>query len=68
MSAELQHISYKEWLPLLIGPDTMAQFGLNVQEHGYSHDYNPDINACITSEFSTAGMRFGHSIVDGKYM
>lgn len=68
VSAELQHIAYKEWLPLVIGSELMAQFNLNVQEHGYSHDFDPDVNSCITSEFSTAALRFGHSTVDGKFV
>lgn len=68
VQAEFQHIVYNEWLPQVIGPDTMKQFSLNVHENGYSNDYNPDVNACITSEFSTAAQRFGHSTVDGRFL
>lgn len=66
--AELQHIVYSEWLPLVIGTDTMQRFRLGVQQKGYSDDYNPDVNPAITSEFSTAAQRFGHSTVDGKFL
>lgn len=66
--AELQHIVYNEWLPQVIGTETMLRFSLNIHESGYSTDYNPDVNACITSEFSTAAQRFGHSTVDGKLL
>lgn len=66
--AELQHIVYSEWLPLLIGRDAMNRFSLNVHENGYSLDYNPEVNPAVTSEFSTAAQRFGHSVVDGKLL
>lgn len=46
----------------------MQRFDLNIRRSGYSHDYDENINACVTSEFSTAAFRFGHSIVDGKLM
>lgn len=46
----------------------MQRFGLSIRETGYSDDYNPDVNACITSEFSTAAQRFGHSTVDGRFL
>lgn len=50
------------------GEETMQRFDLNIRASGYSHDYDENINACVTSEFSTAAFRFGHSVVDGKLM
>lgn len=66
--ATLQHIIYNEWLPYVVGTETMERFGLNVHNQGYSTDYSGDVNACVTSEFTTAAFRFGHSTVDGKYV
>lgn len=66
--AKIQHIVYKEFLPLLVGSERMIKFNLHVRDDGYANDFHPDVNACITSEFSTAAMRFGHSIVDGKLL
>lgn len=68
VEAEIQHIVYNEWLPQVIGTETMQRFSLSLRETGYSDDYNPDVNACITSEFSTAAQRFGHSTVDGRFL
>lgn len=68
VQAEMQHITYNEWLPQVIGDETMQRFSLATRENGYSNDYNVDVNACITSEFSTAAQRFGHSTVDGKFL
>uniref|UniRef100_A0A7G3ADF7 Putative chorion peroxidase n=1 Tax=Lutzomyia longipalpis TaxID=7200 RepID=A0A7G3ADF7_LUTLO len=65
--AELQFVAYSEFLPLIIGTETMARFGLNVRTDGYSDDYSTDVNAAVTSEFITAAFRFGHSTVDGVF-
>ncbi|KAI5635150.1 peroxidase domain-containing protein [Phthorimaea operculella] len=65
VQAEFQHIIYSEWLPALLGPQMMQTFGLNPSA-GYASSYDPHVNPSLTAEFSTAAMRFGHSIVDGR--
>lgn len=44
----------------------MIDFGLTVDKYEYSTHYDPKIDPSITNEFTTAAMRFGHSVVDGK--
>ncbi|KAJ2947239.1 hypothetical protein O0L34_g16949 [Tuta absoluta] len=65
VQAQFQHIIYNEWLPALLGPQIMQTFGLNPSA-GYASSYDPHVNPSLTAEFSTAAMRFGHSIVDGR--
>ncbi|KAL0881333.1 hypothetical protein ABMA27_001214 [Loxostege sticticalis] len=65
--AEFQNIIYTEWLPLLLGPQALQAFAL-IPSPGYSSSYDPHVNPSLTAEFSTAAMRFGHSVVDGKFM
>ncbi|XP_073952753.1 chorion peroxidase [Choristoneura fumiferana] len=67
LQAEFQHIIYNEWLPMLLGPRLVQAFGLSPAP-GYSSSYDPHVNPALTTEFSTAAMRFGHSVVDGKFM
>lgn len=64
--AEIQHITYNEWLPLIIGHETMLRFSLYSNSHGYSSDYDEEINPSMTNEFTGAAFRFGHSTVQGK--
>ena len=52
-TAEYQNILYNEFLPALLGPNTMTPYS------GYKQDVSPQ----ISEEFSTAAYRFGHSIV-----
>ncbi len=64
--AEIQHITYNEWLPLVIGHETMMRFSLYSQPSGYGQEYDDEINPSMTNEFTGAAFRFGHSTVQGK--
>lgn len=64
--AEMQHITYNEWLPLVIGQDAMQRFSLFSPPQGYSSDYDEEINPSMTNEFTGAAFRFGHSTVQGR--
>lgn len=64
--AEMQHITYNEWLPLVIGNQAVERFSLLSKPHGFSLDYDEEINPSMTNEFTGAAFRFGHSAVQGK--
>ena len=65
--AEMQHITYNEWLPIVIGRNKMQKFGLNPVESGFSSDYDANLNPTILNEFAAAAFRFGHSLIPGKF-
>jgi uncharacterized protein YjlB len=56
VAAEIAHITYTEFLPLLIGEDAIEPYG----------GYDPSVDARITLEFAGAAFRFGHSIVSAE--
>jgi len=58
--AEFQHLTYAHFLPKLFGPEVLAQYRLSADERSV---YNPSVNPTIRNAFSTAAMRFGHSMV-----
>jgi peroxidase len=51
-TAEYQNIIYQEYVPILLGSAV-----------GPYEGYNPNVNAQVTQEFSTAAFRMGHSEV-----
>jgi peroxidase len=55
VTGEIENITYKEFLPHLLGPNAIAPY----------HGYNPNVSPTITEEFAGAAYRFGHSIVSG---
>ncbi|XP_054716462.1 peroxidase-like [Uloborus diversus] len=61
VGAEMQVITYKEYLPITIGNDRMTYFNLWLSNRGST--YNPRLNPSMISEFSTAAFRFGHSLI-----
>lgn len=59
--AELQDITYHEFLPAILGATTPAS--LAVQAY---RGYRAEVNPSITTEFATAAYRFGHSLLTGE--
>lgn len=56
VGAELQVITFEEFLPILIGEDTLPEY----------QGYNPEVNAAISNEFSTAAFRVGHTMLNAQ--
>merc|ERR1719430_1814906 len=63
--AEMQHITYNEWLPIILGMKNMQKFSMEPTEEGFIDSYSTKVNPAITNSFSTAAMRFGHSLIAG---
>jgi len=63
IGAELQQITYNEYLPIILGQQAMNSFSLNL---GTTYSaYNPNTDPTIFNSFATAAYRFGHSLVNG---
>lgn len=58
VGAEIQAITYKEFLPLLLGPDALGPYT----------GYRPDVVPTVANEFSSAAFRFGHSLVSPTFL
>jgi hypothetical protein len=53
VGAEIQAITYNEFLPIVIGPRPLPRYT----------GYRPAVNAGIANEFATAAYRFGHTML-----
>lgn len=58
VGALIQVITYKEFLPILLGPDALKPYT----------GYDPGVNPGIRNEFSTAAYRFGHSMLSPELL
>lgn len=61
--AEWQNIVFGEYLPIVLGEDTMGRYNLRVDDE-YT-EYNPSLNPTIFNAFATAAYRFGHTLING---
>jgi peroxidase len=52
--AEIQSITYNQWLPALLGNNALPKY----------QGYDPTVNPDIANEFSTAAFRLGHSLIN----
>ncbi|GFR24013.1 peroxidasin [Trichonephila clavata] len=61
--AELQHITYREFLPVMFDFRKRKQFGLLIDDTEDYDSYDETMNPGIHHGFSTAAFRFGHTLV-----
>ncbi len=57
--AQLQHITYNEFVPELVGDFSLSPLTSN----DYFTGYNGSVSPQITGEFATAAFRMGHSLI-----
>ncbi|XP_050068347.1 uncharacterized protein LOC126556858 [Anopheles maculipalpis] len=68
VGALFQHITYREFLPLVLGKEVCRLFDLELETSGYYRNYDANVNPTIANEFSAAAFRFGHSLIQSTYM
>ncbi|KAF9408143.1 hypothetical protein HW555_012077 [Spodoptera exigua] len=65
--AEIQHITYQEWLPANFGEYYLHYYGISPTTL-YTRDYNPDVNPGIINSFGAAAFRFLHTVISDNIM
>ena len=63
VAAELQQVTYDQYLPVVLGPNAMQQYSLYLGNEYTNYDSNVD--PTIVNSFATAAYRFGHTLVNG---
>lgn len=58
VGAQMQVITYQEFLPLLLGPGAIGPY----------QGYDPQVDPGIANEFSTAAFRVGHTMLSPRVM
>ncbi|XP_045498321.1 peroxidase isoform X1 [Colias croceus] len=65
LGAQMQHITYAEFLPAILGMDVMWALNLTLQSEGYSSAYDPTVDPSMANHFSAAAFRFAHTLLPG---
>ncbi|KAF7287487.1 hypothetical protein GWI33_001451 [Rhynchophorus ferrugineus] len=63
LSAQMQHITYNEFLPILLGKHVMEKYELSPKRQGYFYKYNPTIDPSVANVFAASAFRFAHSLI-----
>lgn len=68
IGAMVQHITYREFLTLVLGREVGQLFDLELKPEGYYNGYDVKVNPGVANSFSAAAFRFGHSLIQSSYM
>lgn len=62
VAAQIQHITYTEFLPIILGAKLMKKYDLDIETY---IGYNNSLDASIANEFASAAFRFAHTLIPG---
>lgn len=62
-TAIIQHITFNEWLPMVLGKEVMQRHQLVLQKNGYFDGYDPKTNPSSFVSFVAAAFRLGHTLL-----
>ncbi|XP_027853231.2 peroxidase-like [Aphis gossypii] len=65
--AIIQHITYNEFLPILLGENYVRENGISPLKQGYSNLYNSNINPSTLASFAGGAFRSLHSLVPSVF-
>ncbi|XP_053680578.1 chorion peroxidase [Anopheles nili] len=63
LAAQMQHITYDEFVPVIVGNETAARMGLLPGDR--DDMYNASVDASIANVFAGAAFRFAHTLLPG---
>ncbi|GJQ72253.1 hypothetical protein Trydic_g3344 [Trypoxylus dichotomus] len=68
VGALIQHITYKEFLPIVLGSEVIDLFELKLGSKEYYTGYDKKVDPTTANAFSAAAFRFGHSLVQNSFI
>ncbi|KAK6644324.1 hypothetical protein RUM43_000591 [Polyplax serrata] len=64
--AEIQHITYKHWIPQVLGYEITEKSNLDIKAKGFSNAYSEDVDPSISNSFATVGLTFINSMFQSQ--
>ncbi|XP_024940632.1 uncharacterized protein LOC107267540 isoform X2 [Cephus cinctus] len=65
IGAQLQHITYREFIPIILGERETILRNLKPLTSGYRGNYNSEVDPSIANNFAAAAFRFAHTLLPG---
>uniref|UniRef100_A0A182QP98 Uncharacterized protein n=1 Tax=Anopheles farauti TaxID=69004 RepID=A0A182QP98_9DIPT len=65
LAAQMQHITYAEFVPVIVGNETAARMGLLPEPDAHDDPYNATVDASVANVFAGAAFRFAHTLLPG---
>ncbi|XP_039452178.1 myeloperoxidase-like [Culex pipiens pallens] len=63
LAAQMQHITYSEFVPVIIGANNSDQMGISPTPDSDRDTYNASVDASIANIFAAAAFRFAHTLL-----
>ncbi len=63
--AQWQNVVYGEYLPIILGQNTMVRYRIALDDNQMYTEYNPNMNPTVFHAFADAAYRFGHTLING---
>ncbi|XP_058457785.1 myeloperoxidase-like [Malaya genurostris] len=65
LAAQMQHITYNEFVPVIIGEDNSIKMGIMPDPESDRDTYNSTVDPSIANVFAAAAFRFAHTLLPG---
>ena len=63
VGAQLQHITYNEFIPIILGPTEVEKRNLRPLKVGYRIGDSKNVDPTIANEFASSAFRFAHTLL-----
>ncbi|XP_055636731.1 myeloperoxidase [Toxorhynchites rutilus septentrionalis] len=65
LAAQMQHITYNEFLPIVIGDGNSESMGIKPNPESDKDTYNSSVDPSIANVFAASAFRFAHTLLPG---
>ncbi|XP_058057184.1 chorion peroxidase isoform X2 [Anopheles bellator] len=65
LAAQMQHITYSEFLPVIFGNETASRMGILPDSESRDDTYNASVDPSVANVFAGAAFRFAHTLLPG---
>lgn len=68
LGAQIQHITYNEFLSVVLGKEASKKFGILSNPDDRRDMYRPDVDPSVANNFAAAAFRFAHTLLPVSWL